>query len=276
VTDSLWAGDATSALARLAFAADDSDAPGMPTPAARPALLDASVPYLLALGARACADVARAERASGVETGLAVVARSRVEDALTRASDQQVLSDLWTADLALARAELERAADTAAERRVRAWREAHALLTVRPYARAYAGWRLAEAWLAQRDGRDQAAEVLRAAKAAADELGATPLASELAGLAVRARLELDDAGAAEDSGAARARAFGLTQREVEVLALLAQGLANQEIAERLFISPKTASVHVSNIYGKLGVESRVAAATLAHEMGLDRDPDDGT
>ena len=66
----------------------------------------------------------------------------------------------------------------------------------------------------------------------------------------------------------RARPFGLTERELEVLALLAAGLGNREIADRLFISPKTASVHVSNIYGKLGVESRVAAATVAHELGL--------
>ena len=49
--------------------------------------------------------------------------------------------------------------------------------------------------------------------------------------------------------------------------------ATRDIAERLFISPKTASVHVSNIYGKLGVESRVAAATMANDLGLAVDPD---
>jgi DNA-binding NarL/FixJ family response regulator len=68
------------------------------------------------------------------------------------------------------------------------------------------------------------------------------------------------------------RPFGLTERELEVLGLLAAGLGNGEIAERLYISPKTASVHVSNIYGKLGVESRVAAATIAHDLGLAADP----
>ena len=66
----------------------------------------------------------------------------------------------------------------------------------------------------------------------------------------------------------RSAPFGLTERELEVLGLLAAGLGNREIADRLFISPKTASVHVSNIYGKLGVESRVAAATVAHDLGL--------
>ena len=68
--------------------------------------------------------------------------------------------------------------------------------------------------------------------------------------------------------------FGLTPRELEVLGLLADGLDNREIAERLYISPKTASVHVSNIYGKLGVESRVAAATTAHNLGLAGAPRD--
>ena len=56
-------------------------------------------------------------------------------------------------------------------------------------------------------------------------------------------------------------AFGLTAREMEVLRLAAAGHSNQQIAAELFISPKTASVHVSNILGKLGVASRVEAAS---------------
>ena len=62
--------------------------------------------------------------------------------------------------------------------------------------------------------------------------------------------------------------YGLTAREVEILALLAEGLTNREIGERLFISPKTAGVHVSNILGKLGVTGRVQAASVAHRLGL--------
>ena len=62
--------------------------------------------------------------------------------------------------------------------------------------------------------------------------------------------------------------LGLTSREAEVLSLVADGLSNGEIAERLFISRKTASVHVSNILGKLGVSTRVQAAALAHRQGL--------
>jgi DNA-binding CsgD family transcriptional regulator len=60
----------------------------------------------------------------------------------------------------------------------------------------------------------------------------------------------------------------------EVLALVALGRTNSQIAETLFISPKTATVHVSNILGKLGVRNRVEAATVAHRLGSSsRDPD---
>ena len=62
--------------------------------------------------------------------------------------------------------------------------------------------------------------------------------------------------------------MGLTSRELEVLRLVADGRSNGQIAEELFISRKTASVHVSNILAKLGVTSRVEAAALAHRRGL--------
>ncbi len=60
----------------------------------------------------------------------------------------------------------------------------------------------------------------------------------------------------------------LTPREREVVALLAEGLTNAELAERLFISPKTAAVHVSNILAKLGMASRTEVATFAVREGL--------
>jgi DNA-binding NarL/FixJ family response regulator len=62
--------------------------------------------------------------------------------------------------------------------------------------------------------------------------------------------------------------LGLTERELEVLRLVAEGRSNREIAGELFISPKTASVHVSNILGKLGVASRGEAAAKAHSLRL--------
>ncbi|MFL6102506.1 MAG: LuxR C-terminal-related transcriptional regulator, partial [Actinomycetes bacterium] len=63
-------------------------------------------------------------------------------------------------------------------------------------------------------------------------------------------------------------ALGLTAREREVLALVALGRTNAQIAETLFISPKTATVHVSNILTKLGVRNRVEAATIAHRLRI--------
>ena len=60
--------------------------------------------------------------------------------------------------------------------------------------------------------------------------------------------------------------FGLTSREREVLGVLAQGRSNREIARTLFISPKTVSVHVSSILAKLGVASRVQAATVVARL----------
>ena len=64
-----------------------------------------------------------------------------------------------------------------------------------------------------------------------------------------------------------ADALGLTPREAEVLALVAAGDTNREIGEALYISEKTASVHVSNILRKLGVTSRVDAAAIAQRLG---------
>src|SRR5207248_6078436 len=61
---------------------------------------------------------------------------------------------------------------------------------------------------------------------------------------------------------------GLTEREVEVLRLVAQGLTSARVAEELVISPVTVNTHLRNIYGKLGVNSRGAAIRFAVERGL--------
>ena len=63
-------------------------------------------------------------------------------------------------------------------------------------------------------------------------------------------------------------ALGLTAREREVLALVALGRTNRQIADSLFISENTAGVHVSNILGKLGVNGRGEAAAVAHRLRL--------
>ena len=125
------------------------------------------------------------------------------------------------------------------------------------------------------DDRDSAAADVQEAYATADRLGAGPLAAEAAALARRARLRLVPAtpgtGRAEraepPAAADELARFGLTDREREVLALLAAGRSNPEIARALFISAKTASVHVSNILAKLGVSRRVEAAAVAHRLG---------
>jgi DNA-binding CsgD family transcriptional regulator len=126
----------------------------------------------------------------------------------------------------------------------------------------------AEAALACGD-RDGAAERLGRAAALAAALGAQPLGEQIAILARRARIRLDgsagDAAVPADDGAGE---LGLTERELEVLRLVAEGRSNREIAGELFISPKTASVHVSNILGKLGVASRGEAAARAHSLRL--------
>ena len=134
----------------------------------------------------------------------------------------------------------------------------------------------AEAALACGD-RDGAAERLQRAAPLADELGARPLGDEIALLARRARIRLGadgsasvasgDGGAGSGAGAGEL-GLGLTERELEVLRLVAAGRSNREIAGELFISPKTASVHVSNILGKLGVASRGEAAAKAHSLRL--------
>ncbi len=75
-------------------------------------------------------------------------------------------------------------------------------------------------------------------------------------------------GGRAGGAAARDPLAGLTERELEVLRLLATGQSNKEIGAELFIAPKTASVHVSNILAKLGAASRTEAAAIAHAQGV--------
>ena len=94
-----------------------------------------------------------------------------------------------------------------------------------------------------------------------------PLLAEIRTLALRARIPLDE-GTARPTGGGTAGGYGLTSREMLVLQLLAAGRTNAQIGAELFISPKTASVHVSNILRKLGVSGRAQAAATAERACL--------
>ncbi|UQX05163.1 LuxR family transcriptional regulator [Streptomyces sp. RerS4] len=177
---------------------------------------------------------------------------------------------VWTAHAEYLRAELLRAEarDTIAD-----WTAVEAAVRPldRPYLLARARHRLAEAMLAGGGDREAAAHLLRDAHATADRLGSRRLGEDLALLAQRARLPLlpdADRPTAPVPESDPAEALGLTGREREVLCLVAAGSTNRQIAEELFISPKTASVHVSNILAKLGVAGRGEAAALAHRLRL--------
>jgi DNA-binding NarL/FixJ family response regulator len=113
---------------------------------------------------------------------------------------------------------------------------------------------------------------LREAHETLERLGARPLADR-----VGRRLREKGARGLARRPRARTRSnpAGLTERELQVLALVAEGLRNAEIAERLFVSPKTIDHHVSALLGKLGARSRSEAAAKAGGLlrGLRGDPD---
>ncbi|MFI6264889.1 AAA family ATPase [Micromonospora sp. NPDC051006] len=137
-----------------------------------------------------------------------------------------------------------------------------------PYPAAYSRLRQAEALLARRSRVATAGKLLREAYQVAQGLGAVPLTSEIKTLATRARVSLEQpeqqrggrdavqAAPADDELAV------LTAREREVLAAVAEGLTNKEIGQRLFISERTIGVHVSHIFDKLQVRTRVQASAI--------------
>ena len=145
----------------------------------------------------------------------------------------------------------------------------------RPYAAAYARYRLASATLRTRGSRADATTTLAAARITALRLRATPLLAEIDRLARQARLDIvsaADSPPGPDEAVDGAAAYDLTAREVEVLRLIAAGWSNQQIADALFISRKTASVHASHIFDKLGAANRVDAAAIARRLGVAAGP----
>ncbi|MEU8328970.1 AAA family ATPase [Micromonospora sp. NPDC048839] len=136
-----------------------------------------------------------------------------------------------------------------------------------PYPAAYSRLRQAEALLARRSRLATAGKLLREAYRVAQGLGAVPLTSEIRELAGRARVSLEEHEAVSGGRSAPAEASDdelapLTAREREVLALVAEGLTNKEIGQRLFISERTIGVHVSHIFDKLQVRTRVQASAI--------------
>nr|WP_187279847.1 LuxR family transcriptional regulator [Quadrisphaera setariae] len=163
-------------------------------------------------------------------------------------------------------AELARLVEPGSAEAVAAWRAAlEAFGYGHRYEQARCRWRLAAALLdtGRAEVREEARELLVTALAEAEAMAAAPLATAVRDLARRARLRLGpgpDGRVVVDSP--------LTDREAEVLALVAQGLTNRRAGERLFISEKTVSVHLSNAMAKLGASGRAEAVAVATRRGL--------
>ena len=136
-----------------------------------------------------------------------------------------------------------------------------------PYPLDLALLRAAEAEALQ-GRRPEAAALLRRAEEQAARHGDVRLQASAQQLADRAGLRAAEPAPAGPEPSGEPSAFHLTPRELAVLRLVALGRSNRQIAEELFISPKTASVHVSNILAKLEVTGRGEAAALAHRLRL--------
>jgi DNA-binding CsgD family transcriptional regulator/tetratricopeptide (TPR) repeat protein len=248
----LWRGDTTEALAQARAA--------LGTLARKEGYSPAAI-RVAAVGLAAHADRAAACRAAGdEEAALAEAAAAKTlidaarEGSAFAQQPQRVLGPEARGWLARAEAEWQRAQGSNDPVHWRAVLDAFGPAFT--YEAARTRWRLAQA-LAEAGRREEAQHEWDLAAGVAQRLGAVPLSNALADLARRARLSPQ-----------RYRSPGplaaLTPREAQVLRLIARGASNREIAASLFIAPKTASVHVSNILAKLGASTRTEAAAIAH------------
>jgi DNA-binding CsgD family transcriptional regulator len=246
---------------------------------------------LLWHGIRAEADLAVAAHAFGRPADLtildALLARIRTEARRAAGSADAIRASV-DGYVQLCEAEASRALG---EPDPQAWSRAAATLdrNRQPYPVAYAQLRLAEALLGQRTRAAGAIDALTKAASTAHSLGAKPLLSEIEALASRANVALPDGDPnvcthvacgdqvvefkIDPAEAANQRPpmasdplSRLTARERAVLAELAEGRTNRQIARRLFISEKTVSVHVSHILAKLSLRTRVQASALMYQI----------
>jgi DNA-binding CsgD family transcriptional regulator len=269
--NALWQGDAELAAAEVSkVISDHAEFAEKSPPIIRVAATGLAAQADLAARARASGETERAAAAEAAAAELIEIAR---EGAAYRHKPLYVLGVEGRGWLARAEAEWLRAQG---RNDPDAWCEVIEVFGPSfVYERARSQWRLAEA-MAEAGHREEAQETWRLALDVARSLGAQPLLRALHDLGRRARLDtgpVEGAAAAAGAGAGAAPAApgllsGLTAREREVLRLLAQGSSNREIAAELFIAPKTASVHVSNILAKLGAASRTEAAAIAHRNGV--------
>lgn len=231
-----------------------------------------NAPVLFWIGARAASDAAEGSRALGDERREAHAideaghTLAALDALLARAATAHVppMARCYRASCA---AEASRARGEHAPELWRAAAEGWERCGM-PYPAAYSRWRAAEAALAAVGERHAATADLRRAQTTAAELKAEPLLRQTAALATRARLDLGLAVPEPVGETPPEGAYGLTPRELEVLALIGKGLTNRQIGEHLFISQKTAGVHVSHIFAKLDVHTRVSAAGAAYQLGL--------
>jgi DNA-binding CsgD family transcriptional regulator len=193
-------------------------------------------------------------------------------DRLAAAPTPQARYPRVTAHLQLARAEQSRLDGRSDPEQWRAAAAAWERLEY-PFDAAYVRFREAEALVASGASRPQAEQVLRSAHQTSVRLGAGPLRREVELLARRGRLRLEhpvDTIAVPTAPSSAAASLGLTPREAQVLAVVAEGRTNRQIGQALFITEGTAGVHVSRILAKLGAAGRGEAAAIAHRLGLDR------
>lgn len=239
-------------------------------------LIDAALPHLVEqddaalvlgpcwLGLRALADVTAGPRARRPE--IDVDARTATLLQWARRAAEGFPTPPIAALAAMCEAEAARATDTDAEEH---WARAAGLngQIERPYHRAYCLYRLAVCQLRRR-ALAAVVPTLQEARKIAARLGCAPLLAELDRLVELGGLTLEPRPDVPAPATSRTAEHGLTRREVEVLALISTGATNRLIARTLFISERTAGVHVSNILAKLSVTNRTEAAQLAHELGI--------